>query len=298
MDFNHLYFFNQIVEHKNISQAAIALNMQKSKLSRVLKSLETELKCNLVYRNTRKISLTEAGKRLYERSKIPLLELKKLERDIQRNADQSKTLLKITTTEDIGTLLLSPILNEITKVYNELQIELILSDQEFDIIKEGIDLAIRIGDLADSDLKSHFIGHLRFILVASPQYLEKNPNLTHIEKISSHPVLWFSAGDDEERWKLFKTRSKQEFSIDVKIKHRSNNPRIILDFVKNDQGIALLPEFLCHNLIKNGDLLQVFKSYEAKPIPVHFVWPPQTQAPKVLKDFIKLAKQKLQNYFH
>ena len=268
MDLNHLAIFIKVVDSGSLSKAALILKQQKSRISRSIKSLESELGTTLIYRNTRQLSLTESGRNLYNKSQKQIYDLSKVDRLIRDNSKDSIGILSFTSTVDIGTDLLPSIVLEMLKKHPHFQADLILTDRRVDLIKEGVDLALRIGKLADSELRSQLVGYISFIIVASPSYLKKMSPLKNINHLGSHPVLWFSAGDEDERWKLLEA-----------------------------EGVSLLPEFMCIDQLSNGSLVRVLKDYETEAKPVHFVWPHQNEAHPKLKEFVKLGMTKLQKYF-
>ena len=297
MDLNHLAIFIKVVDSGSLSKAALILKQQKSRISRSIKSLESELGTTLIYRNTRQLSLTESGRNLYNKSQKQIYDLSKVDRLIRDNSKDSIGILSITSTVDIGTDLLPSIVLEMLKKHPHFQADLILTDRRVDLIKEGVDLALRIGKLADSELRSQLVGYISFIIVASPSYLKKMSPLKNINHLGSHPVLWFSAGDEDERWKLLEAKSRKEKDIEILVKHKSNNPKVLLDLTMAGEGVSLLPEFMCIDQLSNGSLVRVLKDYETEAKPVHFVWPHQNEAHPKLKEFVKLGMTKLQKYF-
>lgn len=297
MDLNHLAIFIKVVDSGSLSKAALLLKQQKSRISRAIKSLEGELATTLIYRNTRQLSLTEAGRHLYNKSQKQIYELTKVDRLIKDNAQDSLGTLRITASVDIGSYLLPAIILEMVKKHPQFQADLLLSDQRVDLVKEGMDLALRIGKMADSELRSQLVGHISFIIVASPSYLKKMSPLKNINHLASHPVLWFTVGDQEDHWKLLEAKSKKEKDIEILVKHKSNNPKVLLDLTLAGEGVSLLPEFMCIDQLANGSLVRVLKDYETAARPVHFVWPHQEEAHPRLKEFVKLGTTRLQKYF-
>jgi DNA-binding transcriptional LysR family regulator len=297
MDLNHLAIFIKVVDTGSLSKAARELGEQKSKVSRAIKSLEADLSMTLIYRNTRQLSLTEAGRKLYQRAQKQIYDLNKMQRLMGEKNVESNGTLRLTTTVDIGSYLMPGIVMEMSKKNPQFQIDLILTDQRVDLVKEGVDLALRIGKMADSELKSLLVGYVSLIIVASPEYLKKMSPLKNINHLASHSVLWFSLGDEAERWRLFEAKSRKEKDVEIHVKHKSNSPKVLLELALAGEGVALLPEFMCIDLLASGELVRVLKDYETQPRPVHFVWPSQVEAHPKLKEFIKLGSAKLQRYF-
>lgn len=289
LDFNRSYWFVKIVDAGNISKAAELLNEPKAKLSRNLALLEQELGVQLVYRTTRQFKLTEAGLSFYQKSKSHIEGILEAANELAEEKAEISGLIKITAPDDIGMYITTRIISEFSSIYPKISFELIYSNDVLDLVKLGVDLAIRIGSLKDSTLIQKRVGHVRFILVASPKYLEKHKAITSTEELSHHQTIGFSSISNT--WELVsKNKTKS-----IKLKHRyiSNNLIAIRDLALSGHGIAFVPAFLCEAYISNGDLIHVLKSWGDEGSPVQIAIPHQKNLSKKMRTFMDFMARKL-----
>lgn len=280
MDLNQLVVFVRVIDCGSFTKAARLLKQPKSRVSRKIATLEEELKTSLLYRSTRQLSPTEAGWKLYHRCRNQIYELEAAASTLQENAQEVSGVLKLTVPEDLGIALLSPVISEVQLLYPQLRIDLHLSNQVVDLVREGVDLAIRIGELEDTSLKTRLLGHIQLILVASPSYLKQAPPIHHWDDLPKHPALVFSTEGEEPHWTI-----------------RSNHPKVVLDLALAGKGIALLPEFLCIDSLKDGSLQQVLKPYSTQRTPIQFVWPSQKEVSPKVRSFISIGMKRLSQYY-
>lgn len=297
MDLNQIAIFVHVIDAGSLSKAAQRLKQPKSRISRWIKALEADLGTTLIYRSTRQLSLTDAGEKIYKESRKRIYELEGLYKSATIESKEISGKLRITAPEDFGTFMLPSILSELFKLYPKLSTDIILSNRERNLISEGIDLAIHIGKLNDSEMKSLHIGHLRFIVVVGTKYLDSAPPLKTTRDLTHHKILWFSLGDETERWKLLKGEDGPLKNIELEVFHRSNNSRLILEMALRGDGVALLPEFICKDHLEKGELIRVLEDYESAKAPVSFIWPSQKELNLKTREFIKVAQKKLGGYF-
>ncbi len=273
MDLNQLAVFVRVVDKGSFTLAAKFLKQPKSRVSRYIAALEEELGTALLYRSTRQLSLTEAGAHLYENVKSHIYGLEGVGLNTNPVSNEVNGVLKLTAAEDLGSMLLGPFVAELTKLHPKLKVNLHLTNQLVDLVKEGMDVAIRIGEMDDTSLKAKLIGWISFVLVATPQYLKKAPEIKTVSDLSQHPALVFSSEDEMNQWHLFNDR--KQFKVKVNPLCSSNNPKTLLDIALAHRGVALIPEFLCVDALAHKKLVRVMPDYCTKPSPVHFVWPDQ-----------------------
>lgn len=297
MNINHLVAFVHVVDSGSLSRAALKLKQPKSRISRWLKSLEGELGKTLVYRSTRQLSLTDEGEKLYRDCKDKVYALEGIFKKSTEIKDECSGRLRITCPEDFGTFLLPSIISELLSRYPRINTDIILSNRDRNLIKEGIDVAIHFGKPRESELKSLLIGYVRFIVVVGKNYLKHNPQLHKISDLVQHKIIWFSLGNEQERWNLLKEKGRTKQNIDLHVFHRSNNSRFLLSLALQNEGVALLPEFICKDYLNSGELVRVLDTYEADKAPAYFIWPNNSEVNLKTKEFIKIAREKLDGYF-
>ena len=309
MDFNKVAVFVRVIDLGSLTKAAAFLHQPKSRVSRNIAALERELGVALLYRTTRQFSATEAGRALYQRCRQHVYELEAATQSLKETSDEVSGLLKITAAEDMGSMFLGPLIAELKILHPKITTEVLLSNDTVDLVKEGIDLAIRIGELEDTGLKARAIGHIEFIFVASPAYLKKSRKLENLTDLATHPALVFNPESEGPYWLVTaNARARvqtskahaakiQEERVYYQAHCRANSPRILLELALAGQGIALIPQFLCVDAFKAGTLKRVLPSHCTRPVPIQFVWPGQRELSPKVRAFIDLGIKRLSRYF-
>lgn len=294
IDLNRTYLFIKIVEAGNISKAAAILNEPKAKLSRNLALLEEELGVQLVYRTTRQFKLTEAGMSFYQNSKEHMDALIEASLGLQNNEEQVSGLLRITAPNDIGVHVVTKIVNEFTAIYPKVTFELIYTNDLLDLVKMGVDIAFRVGNLKDSSMIQKKVTNLEFFLASSPKYLARTSSITDIEQLKQHPTIGFTSSNSGD-WKL----SSRNKKITLKLKHKitANNFFTIRDLVKEGHGIAYLPKFLCLPQLASGEIVQILKQWGDEGSPLQITVPHQKKISKKVRTFMDFAAKKYFEYF-
>jgi LysR family transcriptional regulator for bpeEF and oprC len=295
MDLNQAYLFTKVIELGSFTKAAFFLGIPKSQVSRKVLALEKDLGVQLIYRTTRQIELTFAGKNYFQRCHRIMEELEALNLEVSKFNEDIKGTIRISAPEDMGLRFFPPIVEEFQKMHPKVRFEFYLTGRRVDLVKEPIDLALRVGKLQDSTLIGRKVGEVHNIIVASPEFLSKNLNLKNIEDLNLVTAVGFGEFGKERAWDLV--------GLPKKIKIRPNAPIVtntmdmLLKLVLDGVGVSLIPTFIANSEIKSGKLIHLFKTYYSKPIPVHFVMPPQKEMPQKLKKFIEFASDKLSLYF-
>jgi DNA-binding transcriptional LysR family regulator len=295
MDLNQLSVFVRVVDKGSFTLAARYLQQPKSKVSRHLAALETELGTPLLYRSTRQLSLTEAGRELYEKVKDHIYGLEEVSTGSSINSEEATGLLKLTAAEDLGSILLGPFVYELSKINPLLKVNLHLSNDVVDLVKEGIDIALRIGEMDDTSLKAKRVGYVYSIFVASPQYLKKHSEPKQPIDLEKHSVLLFSPDSIGNQVVLLK--EKKPVKIKLNPFCTANNPKTLLDIALLNGGVALIPEFLCLDAILQKKLVRVLPEFTTKLDPVHFVWPAQKGHNAKLRACLDFGVPYLAKYF-
>lgn len=291
IDINRIYYFVKIVEAGNITRASESLNLAKTKLSRELSLLEEELGVQLVYRTTRQFKLTDAGLSFYKKVKENIEGLTQSV-SILKNQDDSFTgKLTVTAPDDLGVYLVTKIIDEFSKLHPKLEFEIIYSNEILDIVKNGIDVAIRIGHLRDSTLIQKRAGNIEFILVTSPQYLRGVNPISDIEALKNYQTIGFLNRD----WTLFNKTRKEK----IKLKHTKNfnNFFAIRDLVIAGHGISYLPRFICEEFLKTGEMVHILKQWGDYGPPIQVAIPQQKNIPKKVRAFMDFSTKKIGDFF-
>lgn len=294
LDYNQIALFIDVIEAGSISEAARRHNIAKSNISRSLAKLEKSLGIQLIYRNTRSFKPTEVGQHFYSLSKPSISQIKESIEKIKNDEIDLKGKLSITVSVDFAHTVLPNVIADFTKNYPRIELDIRGEDRRVDLIKEGVDLALRVGTLNDSQLKSLKICDISLILVASPKYLSLHPKIKSTDQLVQHHMINFNK-KIENQIVLVKRNGKKE-KIKIHTSTFVNNPLISKSLALLGQGVGILPDIICHEEIRTGELVRVLPEYASEPVPLHFVWPVQNAESPRVRAFINFSKETLKSY--
>lgn len=261
--------FIAVTEEEGFSAAGRKLGWSKHLVSKYVAQLEADLSVRLLHRTTRKVSLTTLGRAYYERSKPLLEEFQVLQQSVQDSHSQPRGELSITAPVTFAELhLMRPLSGFMTR-YPDVQINMQLADRYVDIVEEGIDVAIRIGELADSSLIAKKMADIDLLICASPEYLERHPMPETPEQLADHNCLIDSNLRSGERWPV---AGYEGGMITVNGNIRVNSATAVHQMVIAGHGLGLLPGFVVGTDIENGRLHQVLSEYTPHKVGVYAVY--------------------------
>ena len=279
--------FVRIVDAGGISKAAEQLNLAKSAVSRRLAELEKRLSMQLLNRTTRKSHLTEAGTKYYQRAKVILEEVDQLNESTRGQQLSISGTLKLAAPLSFGLLHLTPLIDEFTRQYPNLNVQLDFSDRQVDLIEEGYELALRIGHLHDSSLQARRITPIKHQLCASTGYLKQNGTPKTLKQLTEHDYLNYGMSNDARLQLTDKNGALQ--SIDLQASLAANSGDFLKAMVMQDRGIAVLPRFLIYQELSEGSLRPLLPSYQAETMHAYLVYPQNrflSQRCRLFIDFI------------
>jgi DNA-binding transcriptional LysR family regulator len=286
MELDAIAVFIKVVQAGSFTRAAKLLGMPNSTVSAKVSGLERRLGLTLLTRTTRKLRLTNAGERYFEKCSRALEEIQTAEAELTTSRAEPRGTLKITAASDFGHSVLPAVVQQYLKKYPATRVELLVTNRIVDLVAEGIDLAIRAGELKDSSLKARKFPAGTMALWASPNYLKKSGAPEHPKDLKDFEVLIFK-GARARPVKL--TNGKETVQI-------TDTSRVAIDdlettkrFARLGQGIALLPGFLCADEVSNGTLQPVLPKWVTAPINFHFVFPATKFVSLEVQAFMKLA---------
>lgn len=288
MNLNEIAIFVKVVETGSFVGAARALNLPKSTVSARLSSLESRLGVTLIRRTTRKLHITDIGQKYYDECMQALSKIVQAEDEVFHNQSAPQGVLRITAPVELGGTLLPAVLNEFTKKYPLVSLEIILTDRTVDLLSENIDIGIRTGHLKDSSLIAKKLGTIYFAPFASPKFLKANSvprTPKELEKLCS--IVFSSLGTSE--WLLLNNKEKQ--SVKLQKKTVVNDLNLIKSLAVSGLGVALLPTFYCLNEVKSGKLVRIMNNWKTEQRPVHFVYSSQKFVTPKIKSFIEIASE-------
>lgn len=279
--------FAQVVEQGSLSGAAKHMSLSRAVVSYHIKKLETHLGITLLNRSTRAIALTEAGSQYYQHCRIIAEQYLAANKQIENLKNEPEGLLKITCPVNAGLHSIVPALNEFRKLYPKIELDLMLTDEVVNIMKEGIDLAIRGAPLPDSGLQASKLSTLSTCLCGSPEYFHKNGYPTTPADLSKHDWVIYKLTTNIIELK----QGRRSFSIKVKGSISTNNAAARTAFVEGAHGIARIPTYDAWPKIKAGTLESILNEYKCSDIEVYGIFPPGGAKSKKLRLLIDYLKQ-------
>jgi len=280
------------VEKGSLSGAARELRMPVSTLTRRITDLEEYLGTRLLIRTTRRLKLTDAGASYVASARRILDQVHEQEREARGEFSDPRGGLIITTPVQLGRLHLLPIISEFLALYPEITIDLLQSDRNIDLVDAHADLAVRIGDLADSSLIATRVGSLRPIVCASPAFLKRHEAPREPDALAKLPCVVFNS-PYLSPWRFRLPHTEKVLTVAVDPRLRVSAPDAAVDAAVDGVGITLVLEHDAAEAIKTGRLRVVLREFEVHPVPVHIIHVSRNLMPIKLRRFIEFAAPKL-----
>lgn len=264
-DLNDMLFFAEVVDRGSFAEAGRALNVPKSKLSRRVADLEARLGVRLLQRTTRKLSLTQAGE-IYHRHCVAM-------REQAEAADEAVAMVR---TEPRGTVRVScpvtlaqttigPLLPRFLAAHPQVRIEMMVTNRVIDLVQEGVDVALRVRSSLDDSgsLVAKNLGGTKGVLLASPQLLQRFGAPADVESLRNLPTVAMSAADGRASWHLHGPRGA-EFDLQHRPVYTADDLVTLKYAVLQGTGMCVLPDYLCTDELRRGELVTVLPGWEPR----------------------------------
>jgi LysR family transcriptional regulator for bpeEF and oprC len=288
IDVDRLVVFVAVVRAGSFTAAAKLLGTEKAHASRVVSRLERQLGVQLINRTTRSLAVTEVGRELYERATGILAAIEDTEAAIQRTRGEPQGVLKLACGVEYGLLVVNGWISEFLRRYPGARVDADFSNRVADLVHEGFDLAIRIGQLPDSSgLSARRLGAVHYALYASPHYLQRRPGLAEPADLTGHDLVMFAPGPPA-LWRLVNGQQRAEVSGPARL--LVNNNMAARDAAVAGLGVALLPLFQAEPKVREGELVEVLAGWSRPPAPIHAVFPSSRYLSPKVRAFIDLAR--------
>ena len=275
--------FLQVARSGSFTTTAADLGLSASAVSKQIKSLEDRLGVRLLNRTTRSVALTDEGRAFGERIESIVGDIAEAESAVTASVAEPRGVLRVGAPMDFGRLHLAEPIAEFAASQPRLEVEIDLSDRFVDMIEEGLDVVVRIGELADSSLVSRRIAPCRLVICAAPDYLNTAGRPRRIEDLGSHRRIGY-AYESDRSWR-FET-AKGPVRIEVPIAHRSNNGEMTRAMLLAGLGIAQLPTFLVSDELRAGRLETVLADDLTSVVPIHAVYPHRKHLSAKVRAFV------------
>jgi DNA-binding transcriptional LysR family regulator len=263
--------FLAVVENGSLTAAARHLRRSLQSISRSLAALERSVGVELVRRTTRRSNMTEAGHAFYHRVKPALMEINDARRKAADERSEPAGLLRIGAPVLFAATYMVPAVSAFMARYPGIEIALKVSDRKVDLLQEGLDLAVRIREMADSSLKARRLGELRVVAVGSPAYFSRYGRPKHPDDLTRHQCVLRHAEGDSETW-TFRVGGRRK-AVRVHGRFRSDSAAATHAAIASGLGIGLTPLWQVRRLIDEGTVEVILEDFEDTKIPIHAVWP-------------------------
>lgn len=279
--------FIRIVEAGGISKAAEQADIAKSAVSRRLHDLEKRLATQLISRTTRTSSLTDAGQQYYQRAKSIVEDVATLDEDTRGDVAALNGTLKISAPLSFGLLHLADVIDEFACNYPQLDFQLDFSDRHVDLVSEGYEMAIRIGQLPDSSLQARKLTTVNHMLCATPQYLAKHGIPQTPQALTEHAFLQYGLASQYQL--NCRAADGKNHKVELQSRIRADNGDFLLDMTLRHHGICFAPTFIAYQHIARGELVSVLDDYQLPTLHAYAVYPQNrflSQRCRLLIDFL------------
>lgn len=276
--------FVRVVESGSFSAVARETRSTQSGVSKQVAALERELGAKLLSRTTRSLALTEVGERYFAQARRLVAEIAEAEAELLQGEQQLSGWLRVAASVGYGRLKLMPLVNSFLTAHPNVKIDLRLNDGFIDLIEEGIDVAVRIGELADSSLVARRIGITQRVLLASNDYLSALPDDLKTPRVPQdllqHNCIVYSELATQNAWTFTAGAGAPEpegtqVTIRAQGNLQTNSSEVIRTSVLSGMGIGYSPTWLFEKEMANGKLKVLLPDWPAPPLPIHLVSPPQ-----------------------
>lgn len=285
-----LRIYVAVIRAGNFTAAAEQLMLSKQYVSRRMAALEASLGSQLVIRNTRKLSVTEAGMLFLPHAQRILDDIREAEQAMSLRRQELNGSFRISMPMSFGMSHLSPLIAQFLSQHPALQFHIELADRYVDVIGEGFDMAIRIGTLADSTLIARRLGEQRRLICASPAYLARVGKPTTPDDLAQHACLRYGR-EALSGWELRQTGKRRNMMVQGPM--LSNNGEVLRDAAIAGLGLVLLPEFIVAPALKSGELVSVLEPFQPAPLCLNAVYPQHRQRSEVNRVLLDFLQQRL-----
>jgi DNA-binding transcriptional LysR family regulator len=285
--FKAMKTFAAIVETGSFVGAVQVTGLSKAAVSRHIGDLEDHLGTRLLQRTTRRLSLTSEGQGYFQRCKEILLAVEEAEAEVGASMLQAQGLLRIGAPQTFGALYLAALWGRFAADNPQVSMDITLSDRIVDLVEEGYDLVVRIGQLSDSSLISRPLARTRMVLCASPAYLARGALPAHPHDLADHDVISYSYWSSGDLWSF--RGPTGEVTVRTQSRIHANNGDTCRAAALAGQGIILQPDFLVHDDLRNGGLVELMPEFRAAELGIFVVYPSRKQLPlkvRRLVDFL------------
>ena len=287
--FDAMQAFVTVADLQGFAPAARKLGLSPSGVTRLIAALEDRLGARLLQRTTRQVTLTDIGARYLERVRRILADVEEAEAAAEGERTRPSGRLVVSAPVGFGRLHVSPVMSAYLKRYAEVTGELRLSDRMINLVEDGVDLAVRIGHLADSSLVARHVGEMRRIVVASQDYLGKRGVPDTPAAIAGHDTIQFGDTAVPPDWRF--VENGREVRVACTPRFSTNSADAAIQYAEADGGLTRVLAYQAADSIRAGRLQIVLAKFEQPSLPIHLVYPTSRLLSAKVRGFIDLVTE-------
>jgi len=285
--------FRRVIEVGSFSAVARETGHSQPTVSRSVSELEQRLGTKLINRNTREINMTDAGKQYYDYCIRSLDDLSEVEANIRNDQSQLVGTLRVNSPITFGRMEIVPRLWDFYEQYPDLNIDLMMDDHYVDLVKEGVDVSIRIGPMSDSSLVSRKICDSPRLIIASQAYIDQHGEPESLDDLKRHNCIVYTLLTTHNEWHFNGPNGEQ--SIRVKGRFSTNNPDTMREAVIAGVGIAVTPVWLVKDYLDKHNLKTLLPEYTPTAFEVHALYPQRRYLTARVRTFIDYLVKSFNN---
>ncbi len=293
MDLRDAEVFYRVVEEGSLTSAAARLGRPKSSVSRSLARLEEDLGVRLLMRTTRRIHLSDAGKSLHVHLHSIFSELVEAEAEVRERQESPQGHLRVTMPVELGLWFMGPLIAEFMLLHPKVAMDVDLSARVVNLVEEGFDLGLRIGEFSDSSLVGRKLGMMSRIWVASPEYLVRCGRPESLDDLLQHEVVLFRH-THENHVRMVDRRNGRASPATVRGRLSVSILSMSVHAALAGLGLALSPPFLCERELLNGSLVHVLEDYYCCDGGLYAMFPSRQHMPSVTRAFLEFIAEIIQ----
>ncbi|WP_322048353.1 LysR family transcriptional regulator [Paraburkholderia sp. J67] len=281
-----MQIFVRVADVGSFTKASDTLQLARSAVTRAVQELEEHLRIRLMNRTTRRLHLTEEGRQYYDSAKFILGAVEESEMQYREAVSNPKGTLKIDVQTSIARCLIGPRLHEFHALYPDIELNFGAADRIVDLIEEGVDCAIRVGDLSDSTLVARQVGVFRRITVASPTYLARAGQPGNLEDLSDHHVIHYTDGKGARPPMFEFATPKGIVNVRMKRSVQVNDTETYIALAKAGMGMIQAAQFSVASALESGELVEILPSFPVPKKPISIVYAHREKLAPKLRVFI------------
>lgn len=294
--FQAMEVFVQVVEAGSFTRAADLMQLPKATVSTLIQSLESSLSSKLLHRTTRSVTVTTDGAAYYERCVRILSDVRDAEESLSRTRLSPSGRLRVDVPTGLASEILIPALPAFFERYPDIQMELGSTDRPVDLVEEGVDCAVRGGELYDTSLIARRVGILNFVTAASPDYLARYGTPKHPDELARHRcVNYFSAKTGKVYDWDFK-RGDEKIVVPMPGVIALNDSNAYVHAGLAGLGIIQMTDYMLDQHMAAGRMVQLLADWTSEPVPVHVVYPQNRHLSAKVRVFVEWIAELFANH--